>query len=245
VDREPESSRAASLALGMLLLGADQVRAILEAARRELGGLPAEDPAGPDPGAAAPAGRALQPLIGAVFDAQRQALATGLAGARRGRGWLRSTRRTAAWAWQAPPLDRLRGRVEAETARLASLRGRVEAETARLASIGAVEEARARQFAAATVNAAIHRVTRVLLDQEFEEAYQRAIARMLETPEIAELVRQQSAGMAQELAESVRARAATGDEMIERLVGRVLRRSSGSGAEPALPPRADDGTEEA
>ena len=231
MDREPESSRAASLALGMLLLGADQVRAILEAARRELGGLPAEDPAGPDPGAAAPAGRALQPLIGAVFDAQRQALATGLAGARRGRGWLRSTRRTAAWAWQAPPLDRLRGRVEAETARLAS--------------IGAVEEARARQFAAATVNAAIHRVTRVLLDQEFEEAYQRAIARMLETPEIAELVRQQSAGMAQELAESVRARAATGDEMIERLVGRVLRRSSGSGAEPALPPRADDGTEEA
>jgi hypothetical protein len=231
-----------TLALGMLLLAADQVRAIVEAARRELGlpvgsgaaaggsgGLKSEAPAQAPGGQAKPSvsppvdhGSALQSLIGAAVDAQRQAAAAGLAGARFGRGWLRGAGRTALWAWRAPPLDGARARLETETARLARL--------------GAAEETRARQLATATVSAAIHRVTRVVLDQEFDGAYQRAIARLLETPEIAELVRQQSAGLAQELASSVRTRAVSGDDVIERLVGRLLRRQSGAPAEPgALP----------
>jgi hypothetical protein len=236
-----------TLALGMLLLAADQIRAIVEAARRELGlpvegdgaaggsgGLKSEAPAqapggqakpsGSPPVDHAPGGSALQSLIGAAVDAQRQAAAAGLAGARLGRGWLRVGGRTALWAWRAPPLDGARARLETETARLARL--------------GAAEEARARQLATATVSAAIHRVTRVVLDQEFDGAYQRAIARLLETPEIAELVRQQSAGMAQELASSVRTRAVSGDDVIERLVGRLLRRQSGAPAGPGPLPQA-------
>ena len=213
-----------TLALGMLLLAADQVRAIVEAARRELG-LPVGDDSTAAGSGAAPGGSALQSLIGAAVDAQRQAAAAGLAGARLGRGWLRVGGRTALWAWRAPPLDGARARLETETARLARL--------------GAAEEARARQLATATVSAAIHRVTRVVLDQEFDGAYQRAIARLLETPEIAELVRQQSAGMAQELASSVRTRAVSGDDVIERLVGRLLRRQSGAPAGPGPLPQAD------
>jgi hypothetical protein len=215
-----------TLALGMLLLAADQVRAILEAARRELGLPVGGDGAAAESGATPGDGSAWQSLIGAAVDAQRQAAAAGLAGARLlGRpGLLRSAGRTALWAWRAPPLEGVRARLETETVRLARL--------------GAAEEARARQLATATVSAAIHRVTRVLLDQEFEEAYQRAIARLLDTPEIAELVRQQSASMAQELASSVRARAGTGDDMIERLVGRLLRRQGGAAAAPGSLPRA-------
>jgi hypothetical protein len=214
-----------TLALGMLLLAADQVRAIVEAARRELG-LPVGDDSAAAGSGAEPGGSALQSLIGVAVDAQRQAAAAGLAGARLlGRpGFLRSAGRTALWAWRAPPLEGVRARFETETVRLARL--------------GAAEEARARQLATATVSAAIHRVTRVVLDQEFEEAYQRAIARMLETPEIAELVRQQSAGMAQELASSVRTRAVSGDDVIERLVGRLLRRQGGAAAAPGPRPEA-------
>jgi hypothetical protein len=209
-----------TLALGMLLLAADQVRAILEAARRELG-----LPVGGAGAAAGPGGgSAWQSLIGVTVDAQRQAAGAGLAGARLGRGWLRGAGRTALWAWRAPPLDGVRARLETERARLAGL--------------GSAEEARARQFATAMVSATIHRVTRVVLDQEFEEAYQRAIARLMETPEIAELVRQQSASMAQELASSVRARAGTGDDVIERLVGRLLRRQGGAAAAPGPLPQA-------
>jgi hypothetical protein len=140
--------------------------------------------------------------------------------------WLRGARRTAVWAWQAPPLG--------------GLRSRVEAETTRLTRIGAAEEARARRLAAAAAGTAVDRVTRALLDQEFEVAYRRALARMLETPEIAELVREQSAGLAQELAESVRSRAVGADDVVERLIGRVLRRPGAVGPRPpaTAPPPA-------
>jgi hypothetical protein len=164
-----------------------------------------------------------------VFDAQRQAVAAGISGFRRGRGWLRGVERTARWVWMAPPLD--------------DLRDRVEAETARLARIGAAEEARARRLATAAAAAAMDRVTKIVLDQEFEGAYRRAIARVLETPEIAELVREQSASLAQEVAGSVRATAATGDDVIERLVARLLRRSRPGGATTPVPRPSAGGAE--
>jgi hypothetical protein len=237
VDGERDSDRTVtSVALGMLLLAGDQARAIIEAAREQLQ-LAADERAERDePVATGRGGSVRQPLIGALFDVQRQAAAAGLAGARRGRSWmrgagrtavwLRGARRTAVWAWQAPPLG--------------GLRSRVEAETTRLTRIGAAEEARARRLAAAAAGTAVDRVTRALLDQEFEVAYRRALARMLETPEIAELVREQSAGLAQELAESVRSRAVGADDVVERLIGRVLRRPGAVGPRPpaTAPPPA-------
>jgi hypothetical protein len=220
----PESTddRRTSLALGLLLLATDEVRVILDTARKELQPAAERQTAAGAPGDGGPL-PSLRPLIGAVFDVQRRVV---LVGARLGRPWWRGAEQTMLWVWQAPPL--------------AGARARVEAEAARLARSGAEHEARARRLASATVAVAIHRVTDALLDQEFEDAYQRAIARMLETPEIAELVREQSAGLAQELATSVRDRAVTGDDLVERLVRRVLRRPhpDGSGA-PAPLPRVD------
>lgn len=209
------SSGRTSLAFGLLLLAADQLRAILDAAREELrSSMEGQATAGDHgrPGEHGRPGGVRQPLVGLALEVQRQALA---AGTRFGRGWVRGSGRTVAWAWQFPPL--------------AGVRSRVEAEAARLARSGAAREAQARRLAAVAVATAVHRVTSGLLDQEFEQAYQRAIARLMETPEIAELVREQSAGIAQELATSVRARAATGDDVVERLVSRILRRPSAAG----------------
>jgi hypothetical protein len=228
---EPTDDSRASLVLGLLLLAADEVRATLDAAREELRGATERRTTAGTSGTAATSsgtssggapGGVRWPLIGAVLDIQHHVV---VVGAGLGRPWWRGAGQTMVWAWKAPLLG--------------GVRARVEAEGARLSRIGAEGEARARQLAAATVSAAVHRVTDGLLDQEFEDAYQRAIARMLETPEIAELVREQSAGLAQELATSVRERAVTGDDLAERLIRRLLRRGGGIGA-PAPIPRVDE-----
>lgn len=214
----PESTGGGrtSLALGLLLLATDEVRAILDTARKQVQ-LPVREQAMPDPPGH---GGLREPLIGVVFGVQRQLI---LAGARLGRPWWRGAGRAMVWVWQTPPL--------------AGLRTRVEAEAVRLARSGAEQDARSRRLAATVVAAGVHRVTGALLDQEFEEAYQRAITLVVQTPEIAELVREQSAGLAQELVSSVRDRAVTGDDLVERLVGRLLRRRTGGAGVPL--PRVD------
>jgi hypothetical protein len=58
-----------------------------------------------------------------------------------------------------------------------------------------------------------------------EQAMAGVIDRVADSPEVRRAIAQQSVGMADEMAEQVRTRAAAGDDIAERLVRRLLRRS--------------------
>jgi hypothetical protein len=58
-----------------------------------------------------------------------------------------------------------------------------------------------------------------------EQAMAGVIDRVAESPEVRRAIAQQSVGMADEMAEQVRTRAAAGDDVAERLVRRLLRRA--------------------
>ena len=58
-----------------------------------------------------------------------------------------------------------------------------------------------------------------------EQAMAGVIDRVAESPEVRRAIAQQSVGMADEMAEQVRTRAAAGDDVAERVVRRLLRRT--------------------
>jgi uncharacterized RDD family membrane protein YckC len=200
-------STLARLLVGSALL----VREVMTAAQQE----EHEDPAGeapalgegaPDAPAAAEAGeehgRTRLALVGMVFD-------TGERAARRGGAALGRARRTARvftgpagrWAGRSRLLAPARRRYEALVER-----GEVQVE--RWVERGRVEEARGR----ALVETALMQTVDTTIDQ------------VTESPKVQELVEEQSTGLAQEVTEELRERAVSLDILVERLVGRILRR---------------------
>jgi uncharacterized RDD family membrane protein YckC len=146
--------------------------------------------------------RARQALVGMVFD-------TGERAAQRGGAALGQARRrarvitgpTARWAGRSRLLAPARRRYEA-------LVERVEAQVERWVERGRAEEARSRSL----VETALMQTMDTTIDQ------------ITESPKVQELVEEQGTGLAQEVVEELRERAVSLDMLIERLVGRILRR---------------------
>lgn len=194
----------ARLLVGSALLGRELAISALQAEDEDHAGEAATRDEGPL--VAAPSGapddeenaRARHALIGMLFD-------TGERAARRGGAALalagRATRPAGRWAGRSRLLAPARRRYEA-------LVERGEAQMERWVERGRAEEVRSQ----ALLETALIQTVHTSMDQ------------VVENPKVQELVEEQSVSLAQEVAEELRERVVSLDMLVERLVGRVLRR---------------------
>jgi uncharacterized RDD family membrane protein YckC len=203
-----EIGTLARLLLGSALLGQKALTTALQAEDEQIAGEASTQ--GQGPSVARPVGvpdrersaRAQHALIGMVFD-------TGERAARRGEAVLgtaaRTTRALVApavrWAGHSRLLSPARRRYEA-------LAKRGQAQMERWVERGLAEEARSQ----------------ALLETAVIQTVDTSLDHVVENPKVQELVEEQSTGLAQEMVEELRERAVSLDLLVERLVGRVLRR---------------------
>jgi uncharacterized RDD family membrane protein YckC len=147
-------------------------------------------------------GRGRQALVGMVFDTSERAARRGGAALGRARRATRViTGPAARWAGRSKLLAPARRRYEA-------LVERGEAQVERWVERGRAEEARSR----------------AMLETALIQTVDTSMDHVVENPKVQELVEEQSTSLAEEVAEELRERAVSLDMLVERLVGRILRR---------------------
>jgi uncharacterized RDD family membrane protein YckC len=198
----------ARLAVGSALLGWKITTAALEAEGEDVAGEGPAQAEGPlaAPPTGAPDGeqgaRLRHALIGMTFDTGERAARRAGAALEEVERRTRTLRRPGAhWAGRSRLLAPARRRFEA-------LVDRGEAQVERWVERGRVEAARSQ----------------ALVETALVQAVDTSMDHVLENPKVQELVEEQSTSLSQEVVEELRERAVTLDMLVERLVGRILRR---------------------
>lgn len=218
----------ARLAVGSALLGWKIMTAALEAEDEDVAGEAPAQAEGPlaAPPAGAPDGeqaaRLRHALIGMTFDTGERAARRAGAALEVAERTTRALRRPAArWARRSRLLAPARRRYEA-------LVERGEAQVERWVERGQAEAAHSQ----------------ALVETALVQAVDTSMDHVLENPKVQELVEEQSTGLSQEVVEELRERAVTLDMLVERLVGRVLRRPTSRMQAPlvVIPVPVEDAT---